>query len=148
MKQTRENLPIIIKFQKKKTGDLILYPEKLHCTPALPLGRVITSHLVSGECVVKRAHLWWGWGILYKVIKEKLYTLCKILRHNWETLTHTHTHTHRLTQTQTHTHTHTLIIVICNGMTGCISINAVSPHTLTLSNVSVALRCGIYNHQL
>ena len=60
----RENLPIIIKFNKKKTGDLILNPGKLHCPTALPLGRVIAPHLVSGECVVERAHMWWGWGIL------------------------------------------------------------------------------------
>ena len=29
-------------------------------------------------------------------VTEKLYTLCKILWHNWETHTHTHTHTHTL----------------------------------------------------
>ena len=80
MKQTRGNLPIIIKFKKKKTGDLILYPQKLHCTPALPLGRVITSHLVSGECVVKSSFVV-GMGNIIKGNKiiEKLYTLCKIL---------------------------------------------------------------------
>ena len=42
------------------------------------------------------------------------------------------------THTHTHTHTHTYHRVICNSMTGYISVNAVSHHTLTLS---LSLKC-------